>query len=133
MPHYFWAVHSVWLWLERKLMQELISESQNIDNLHYLRNILKANLDYWVTQNKNGELTQLEEAMDIVTNMAFIQDILNSELSVTTVEDLRKDFKKILTKVLEDDGTKTITRKEIKSMAQKKPIELTKMKGIPIQ
>ena len=133
MPHYFWAVHSVVLWLERKLMQELISESQNIDNLHYLRNILKANLDYWVTQNKNGELTQLEEAMDIVTNMAFIQDILNSELSVTTVEDFRKDFKKILTKVLEDDGTKTITRKEIKSMAQKKPIELTKMKGIPIQ
>lgn len=133
MPHYFWAVHSVGLWLERKLMQELISESQNIDNLHYLRNILKANLDYWVTQNKNGELTQLEEAMDIVTNMAFIQDILNSELSVIAVKDFRKDFTKILTKVLEDDGTKTITRKEIKSMAQKKPIELTKMKGIPIQ
>ena len=133
MPHYFWAVHSVGLWLERKLMQELISESQNIDNLHYLRNILKANLDYWVTQNKNGELTHFEEAMDIVTNMAFIQDILNSELSVITVEDFRKDFKKILTEVLEDDGTKTITRKEIKSMAQKKPIELTKMKGIPIQ
>ncbi len=133
MPHYFWAVHSVGLWLERKLMQELISESQNIDNLHYLRNILKANLDYWVTQNKNGELTNLEEAMDIVTNMAFIQDILNSELSVIAVKDFRKDFTKILTKVLEDDGTKTITRKEIKSMAQKKPIELTKMKGIPIQ
>lgn len=60
-------------------MKEIVSEKRHIENLFYVRELLKYDLDEWVLERKSGHITYgPEDAMDIINNISIVDDALTA-------------------------------------------------------
>ncbi len=81
---------------------EFIDERTHINDLVYVRDLLKVDLHEWVEDKKNGKLKNTDKAMDIITNISIINDAagsLNSQLKMA------------------EDGTKVVVRTDLRRLA----------------
>lgn len=61
---------------------EIVTEIKNLKNLHYVRELAKYDLDQWVEDKKDGQLKDRKEAMEIIEDIAFINDAISGLYSI---------------------------------------------------
>lgn len=59
-------------------MKELISERKHLDNLYYIRELIKLDIDNWVEENSEGQLKDSDDVIDMVLNLSTVEECMCS-------------------------------------------------------
>lgn len=72
-------------------MEEFVSERRHFDNLFYVRELFKLQLDDWVQERKNGKrLDDAEDVIDIIENLNIVDNSIGGlHAQAVALEELR--------------------------------------------
>ena len=72
-------------------MDEFVSEGRHFDNLFYVRELLKLDLDDWVQKRRNGHcLDDADDAMDIIENISIVENCIGGiHAQMAALEELK--------------------------------------------
>lgn len=60
-------------------MNEIVSERRHVENLFYVRELLKFDLDEWVLERQAGNIVEgAEGIMDVIKNISILDEALTN-------------------------------------------------------
>ena len=74
-------------------MTEFVSEGRHVDNLLYVRELLKLDLDNWVQTRKSGKnLKDIESVMEIIDCLEVVENCLGGiHAQIAALEGLKNE------------------------------------------
>lgn len=54
----------------------MIPEKKHLENLLYIRDLLKIDIDTWTEENKNGNLPLFPDLMDLITDLSIVEECI---------------------------------------------------------
>ena len=76
-------------------MEEFVSEARHFDNLFYVRELLKLELDDWVATRRDGYcLDDAEGVIDIIENLNIVETSIGGLHAKMTALEVRKNGKR---------------------------------------